>query len=113
LLHLGAVSVAALALGFLEDDFEDWGGCGADSVLLRGFETCENLLLLASGLRPRARYSVREDGIDGIFGLVWHGTGTGSILCVVGVDSGVSEGTVAVLPQQPIGRLEASDDDEA
>jgi hypothetical protein len=76
LLLLGAVSVAALALGFSEDDdVEDWGSCGADLVLLRGFESCETLLLLDSGLRPRVRYSVREDGIEGIFGLVWDGTG--------------------------------------
>jgi hypothetical protein len=38
LLLLGAESVSALVLGFwLEDDFEDWGRCGADFVRVRGF----------------------------------------------------------------------------
>ena len=46
LLLLGAESVSALVLGFwLEDDFEDWGRCGADFVLVRGFRSCEDVPL--------------------------------------------------------------------
>ena len=54
-----------------------------------------------------------DDGAGEISGLVWDGTGTGAVLCVprgANVDCGGPEGTVAVLPQLPIGRFEALDD---
>jgi len=37
--------VLGLVLWGCDDDFEDWarGGCGADFVLLRGFEPCKDV----------------------------------------------------------------------
>lgn len=84
LLRFGAVSVSALVLGFWDDDdCKDWGGCGADFVLLRGFESCEYVLLLDSGLDPvrlRRRANGWDDGTGVISWLVWDGIGTGAIL---------------------------------
>ena len=76
LLRLGATSVSALTLGFWgDDDFRDWGGGrGSDLVLLRVFESCEDLLRCAgSGLDPvrlRVRDTGWNEGAEAISGLV-------------------------------------------
>ena len=60
---LGAVP--ALALSFWEDDdFEDWGRCGADLVLTRGFESCGSLPRLAHSRleNDNVRVRVRDSG---------------------------------------------------
>jgi hypothetical protein len=120
LLRLGAVSVSALALGFWGDNnFKAWGGWGADFVLLRGVEFCVDALVDAppryvhSGLDD-VRLRIRDLGWDGdsddgtrdFSVLGWDGTGAGvafSVTCVAGAGAG-SEGTIAVLPQQPMRR---------
>jgi hypothetical protein len=90
----------ALALGHLgNDNLKDRVSCGAELVLLRGFEFCENFLL-DSGPDP-VRLRVRDTGWGGgtedtgwggrtedtgwdggtedISGLAWDGTGTDAI----------------------------------
>ena len=52
---LDGVNVSALLLGLRGTDvFKDWAGCGADVVLLRVFEPCEDIPLgrVGSGLDP-------------------------------------------------------------
>jgi hypothetical protein len=52
LLLLCAESVSTPVLGLVGNDFEDWGRCGADFVLLRGFISCKDtpLRCVDSGL---------------------------------------------------------------
>jgi hypothetical protein len=66
---LGAAAERALVLGFWgDDDVEAWGGCGADLVLVRVFESCEDTLgCVDSGLED-VRLRVREGGRDGATG---------------------------------------------
>ena len=116
LLRLGVVSVSALALGFWGgSDFKAWGDWGADFVLLRGVEFCVDAppRHVHSGLDD-VRLRIRDLGWDGdsddgggdFSVLGWDGTGAGvafSVTCVAGAGAG-SEGTMAVLPQQPMRR---------
>ena len=62
LLLLGDTNVSALTLGFWgECEFKDWGGGrGSDFVLLRGFESWEDILLRCV-VEP-ARLRVRVTG---------------------------------------------------
>jgi hypothetical protein len=63
LLLLGAAVECALVLGFwADDDDEGWGGCGADLVLVRGFESCEDTLRCIDSGLDIVRLRVREDG---------------------------------------------------
>ena len=85
LLLLGATSVSALTLAFWgDDDFRDWGGGrGSDFVRLRGFESCEDILLrcVVEPARLRVRVTAWNDGAEDISGLVWGGgIGTGADL---------------------------------
>lgn len=97
-------------------DFEDWGRCGADFVLLRRIRSCEDILLrcVDSGLDvvlPRVRGCWSDETGD-LSTAFWDGTGVGVVLCVTrGTCVGAgSEGTVAAPPQQfPMRRYEAWD----
>ena len=77
LLLLGATSVSALALGFWGDgDFKNWGGGrGSDFVLLRVFESCEDILVrcVVEPARLRVRVTGWNDEAVAISGLVWGG----------------------------------------
>ena len=113
LLLLGAESVSAR---LVNDDFDDWGRCGADFVLLRRIRSCEDILLrcVDSGLDvvlPRVRGCWSDETGD-LSTAFWDGTGVGVVLCVTRgtwVGAG-SEGTVAAPPLQfPMRRYEAWD----
>jgi hypothetical protein len=66
------------------DDFEDWtrGGCGADLVLLRRFESCEDVPLrcIHSGA---VWCGGGDDGTGEITVLGWDNTGAGAGVLVV------------------------------
>ena len=82
LLLLGATNVSALTLVFWGDgDFKDWGGGrGSDFVLLRGFESCEDILLrcVVEPARLRVRVTGWNDEAEAISGLI----------CVGGIETG-------------------------
>ena len=87
----------------------DWGACGADLVLLRVFDFCEDALLWVDSGLDAVRPEVLDRGTEDLSVLGWDSTGGRA---VVSVTRGVcEEGTVAVLLQQfPMGRYEGLDD---
>jgi hypothetical protein len=65
LLLFGPLTDWALVLGFWSgDDFEDRGACGADLVLLRESEFCEDILLCVDSGLDAVRPQVRDSGLD-------------------------------------------------
>ena len=65
MLLFGPLTDWALVLRFWsDDDFEDWGACGADLVLLREFECCEDVLLRVDSGLDAVRPQVRDSGLD-------------------------------------------------
>ena len=66
----------ALVRCFWEDeDIDDWGSHGSDLVLLRGFESLEDILLrcVVERARLRVRVTAWDDGAEAISRLVWGG----------------------------------------
>ena len=72
----GERSGLALVRWFWDDeDIEDWGSHSSDFVLLRGFESCEDILLrcVVEPARLRVRVTGWNDGAEAISGLVCGG----------------------------------------
>ena len=82
----------------------DWGACGADLVLLRVFEFCEDALLCVDSGLDAVRPQVRESGTEDLLVLGGDSTGGGVVVSVTRGEG--EEGTVVVLLQQfPMGPI--------